>query len=290
MAPKAKPAETDSTLKREVAGRYVTRDGRFAVEQSSSGWLLIDNDATDELGQALVRGQFGTREAAREAIDDARTGPAPVSRLERRLAERPSAPSTSRATPARRGPAGAQPSARPRSARPRTDRAGEARETRARRGTGRATPTTSSSNVAQEPPPVAIREYRRSDGSALRALWREAEFRLRGDDDDSLATMARRNPGLMLVATEAKEIVGSALGAWDGRHGWIYHMATAKSHRRSGVGRSLVEEIERRLGALGCYDVNVNVGETNAGAQRFWSAVGYPAVATRRYRKELREG
>jgi len=143
--------------------------------------------------------------------------------------------------------------------------------------------------AAPEVPPVQIREYRRSDGAALRELWREAGFRLRGDDNDSLSTMARRNPGLMLVATAAKEIVGSALGAWDGRHGWIYHMATAQSHRRSGVGRALVREVEQRLAAAGCHDVNVNVGERNTSAQRFWVAVGYPAVATRRYRKELSE-
>src|SRR5436190_17692812 len=91
MATKAKPPETDSTLKREVAGRYLTRDRRFAVEQSSSGWLLIDNEATDELGQPLVRGQFVTREAARDAIEAARTGPPPVSDLELRLGNRPPA-------------------------------------------------------------------------------------------------------------------------------------------------------------------------------------------------------
>jgi len=286
MAPKAKAAETDSTLKREVAGRYLTRDGRFAVEQSSSGWLLIDIEATDELGQPLVRGQFGTREQAREAIDDTRAGPAPVSHLGRSLADGSKAASASRPDREPRRTAPQKESELRRAEGPR-----EADKPGARRGTHGAGPTTPSKAETQQPeaPPVKMREYRRSDGDALRALWREAEFRLRGDDDDSLSTMARRNPGLLLVATADQQIVGSALGAWDGRHGWIYHMATAKSHRRSGVGRSLVEEIERRLGVLGCYDVNVNVGETNAGAQRFWSAVGYPAVSTRRYRKELRE-
>jgi ribosomal protein S18 acetylase RimI-like enzyme len=267
MAPKAKPAETDSTLKREVAGRYLTRDGRFAVEQSSSGWLLIDNEATDELGQPLVRGQFSTREQARGAIDDARTGPAPVSELEHRLAERPKSQSAPRASAEQRS-----------------------REQRSRGAdTSGAHRVAAASDPEPETPPVRIREYRRSDGAALRDLWRESGFRLLGDDDDSLATMARRNPGLLLVATAAKEIIGSALGAWDGRHGWIYHMATAGSHRRSGVGRALVREVEQRLAAIGCRDVNVNVGEGNTSAQRFLVAVGYPLVATRRYRKELSE-
>ena len=271
MAPKSKPEETDSTLKREVAGRYLTRDGRFAVEQSSSGWLLIDNEATDELGQPLVRGQFATREGAREAIDAVRAAPAPVSQVERGAAERRPDRSEGRAGLRQRGG---------------PDIPGARHATAA---VPHARPAVAATPSAPESAPVQIREYRRSDGAALRDLWREAGFRLLGDDDDSLATMARRNPGLMLVSTQAKEIVGSALGAWDGRHGWIYHMATAQSHRRSGVGRALVREVEGRLAAVGCHDVNVNVGEANASAQRFWVAVGYPLVATRRYRKELSE-
>ncbi|HYN68743.1 MAG TPA: GNAT family N-acetyltransferase [Candidatus Eisenbacteria bacterium] len=281
MAPRTKPAETDSSLKREVAGRYVTRDGRFAVEQSSSGWLLIDGEATDELGQPLIRGQFPTLDEARVAIVEARTGPPPVSELERRLGDRPQATGRRRGTRERgRASSGLGEAGKGAAG-------GRSRTPGAAGGRSRtpAAPTAPES----EAPPVQIREYRRSDGAALRDLWREAGFRLRGDDDDSLATMARRNPGLLLVATAAKEIVGSALGAWDGRHGWIYHMATAESHRRSGVGRSLVREVERRLAAVGCHDVNVNVGETNVTAQRFWVSVGYPAVATGRYRKELSE-
>ena len=296
MTPTTKPPETDSSLKREVAGRYLTRDGRFAVEQSSSGWLLIDNEATDELGQPLVRGQFPTLDGARAAIGDARTGPPPVSDLERRLGDRQDDKGVPRA---RRDPRASRDARRTaseeRAGRPATGGAGDVGQrtasarTRAPQGiAGRRAAHVASPSEADSPA-VRIREYRRSDGPALRELWREAGFRLRGDDDDSLSTMARRNPGLLLVATADKEIVGSALGAWDGRHGWIYHMATASSLRRSGVGRALVRELEQRLAAVGCHDVNVNVGEANAIAQRFWVAVGYPAVATRRYRKELSE-
>ena len=72
-------AETESPekLKRERAGTYVTSDGRFTVEQTSSGWLLLDAEQANELGLPLTRGPFATLDAAREAIADARTGPVP---------------------------------------------------------------------------------------------------------------------------------------------------------------------------------------------------------------------
>jgi ribosomal protein S18 acetylase RimI-like enzyme len=132
-----------------------------------------------------------------------------------------------------------------------------------------------------------LREYRLGDGDALRALWLAAGFRLLGDDDAGLATFAERNPGLFLVATTpGGTIVGSAMGAWDGRRGWIYHVATSASYRRTGVASALVTRIESRLAELGVARVNVLVREGNERGRAFWTASGYEA-ASRQFGKDL---
>src|SRR5262245_32420028 len=96
-----------------------------------------------------------------------------------------------------------------------------------------------------------VREFRTGGRDALPALWLAAGFRLLADDDTGLATFADRNPGLFLVATTVSgAIVGSAMGAWDGRRGWIYHVATGASYRRTGVASTLVGRIEARLAEL----------------------------------------
>ena len=132
-----------------------------------------------------------------------------------------------------------------------------------------------------------VRAFRAGDGDALRALWLAAGFRLLGDDDAGLATFADRNPGLFLVAmTPSGAIVGSAMGAWDGRRGWIYHVATAATHRRTGVASVLVARIEGRLAELGVVRVNVLVREGNERGRAFWKAAGYEA-ASRQFGKDL---
>jgi ribosomal protein S18 acetylase RimI-like enzyme len=136
---------------------------------------------------------------------------------------------------------------------------------------------------------VVIRELRTVDGDQLRRLWADAGFRSLGDDDLSLARMARRNPGLLLVASEGSRIVGSALGAWDGRRGWIYHVATAESHRRQGIATRLVERVEAGLRDLGCPKVTVLVRDENDDGREFWVARGYESGA-RQYARELRDG
>ena len=81
-----------SKLKRESAGRYVTGDGRFTVDQASGGWMVSDAEQTNELGLPLVRGPFATLDEARDGMEAARRGPAPISSLTDRIAaQRPRA-------------------------------------------------------------------------------------------------------------------------------------------------------------------------------------------------------
>jgi ribosomal protein S18 acetylase RimI-like enzyme len=247
----------DEKLKRERAGTYRTPDGRFTVEQSASGWLVLDAEQANELGLPLARGPFETLDAARAAIGDARSGPRPISDLAERRAGRAAAQHEQTRTPA-----------------PHRARAGVARKA-APRATGRE---------------LVIRELRTADGDALRALWKAVGFRSVGDDDRALARMARRNPGLLLVATEGSRIVGSALGGWDGRRGWLYHVATAASHRRQGIATKLVDRVEASLRELGCPKVNALVREDSDGGNEFWKARGYSLGGARQFGRELDDG
>lgn len=239
-----------SKLKRESAGRYVSGDGRFTVEQASNGWMVSDAEQTNELGLPLVRGPFATLDEARTGMEGARRGPAPISSLTDRIA---------------------------------AQRAGTSRSAKASRTRGKAT----SPPPKPEPPPVAIREYRTGDGEALRALWEAVGFRSIGDDDASLRRFAQRNPGMLLVAARGSEVVGSAMGGWDGRRGWIYHVATTSSERRAGLATRLVHQLEARLKDLGCKKVNVIVRDGNDDGAAFWESLGYGLAPARQFGREL---
>jgi ribosomal protein S18 acetylase RimI-like enzyme len=140
-------------------------------------------------------------------------------------------------------------------------------------------------------PTIAVREFHDGDGDDLRELWAVAGFRLHGDDDEGLARFAARNPGLFLVATApGGAIVASAMGAWDGRRGWIYHVAVAPTHRRTGVATLLVERVETQLGELGAVRVNVLIRDGNDRGRAFWSAAGYEISGSRQYGKDLQPG
>lgn len=134
---------------------------------------------------------------------------------------------------------------------------------------------------------TTIREFRPADGAQLRALWTTLGFRLIADDDVGLARFAERNPGLFVVAEEESRVVGSILGGWDGRRGWLYHVAVAPSHRRRGLARELVQLVEGRLRDFGCRRSLVIVEAANDDALRFWDALGYERRDTYQLGKTL---
>jgi ribosomal protein S18 acetylase RimI-like enzyme len=248
-----KPPADPLKLSRVSAGSYATGDGRFSVEQSSGGWMLTDSEQANELGLPLVRGPFATLDAARDALDALRSGPAPVSDLAERIAAMPR------------------------------------REPRSRRAAGKNGESSAEPRKAKTPLPVVVREFRSRDGDGLRALWEQAGFRSIGDDDMSLRRFAQRNPGLLLVASQGSDVVGSGMGGWDGRRGWIYHLAVAEGHRRKGLGRELVTRIEAGLRAVGCRKVNAIVHDGNDEGGAFWRSVGYELHAARQFGRHLPE-
>jgi ribosomal protein S18 acetylase RimI-like enzyme len=267
----ARPPESDDTLKRERAGTYRTRDGRFTVEQSSSGWLVYDAEQTDELGLPRARGPFPTLDGARAALAEARTAPAPSR----------SAPSQPpRATPTRPTKAAARPTMV-------ASRASEEETATTPKAARPAKSAAPAKRIARAGPAVVIRDIRTVDAEALRTLWKAAGFGLLGDDDLGLARLARRNPGLVLVAAEGTRVVGSALGTWDGRRGWIYHVAVAPSHRRQGIATRLIDQVEAGLRALGCRKVNVMVRPDSNGGAEFWTSRGYETGQATQYGREL---
>jgi len=262
MSPKAAKPIDPTAFKRDDAGIYRSGDGRFTIEQASGRWLVLDAEQQDDLGLPLVRGPYDTLAAARAGAEAARSGPAPASDLPARLADR------ARGRP----PAGANASGHAHSG---------------PKPKGREAATKEPDAPTRKPPSLEIRRYGSGDGAAMRALWTQIGLKSIGDDDHSLDLLAERNPGLVLVATQGDLIVGTALGAWDGRRGWIYHVGTAPDHRGAGLGKRLVHEVERKLRALGCPKVNVVVRDENADGAAFWEALGYRLKPARQYGRDL---
>lgn len=115
------------------------------------------------------------------------------------------------------------------------------------------------------------------DIPALLHLWREVPgIGLgRGDDPPSLQRFLERNAATCLVVRSGDRVRAGVLGGFDGRRGFIYHLAVHPDWQGRGLGRALVEEVTARLWRLGAQKVHLFVYPDNLAARRFYRRLGW---------------
>jgi len=92
---------------------------------------------------------------------------------------------------------------------------------------------------------------------------------------------------LFLVAEDTGGIVGSAMAGYDGHRGSVFYLGVLPSHQKAGVGRLLMDRIERDLTGMGCPKINLMIRDTNLGVQAFYEALGYQKQGVIVYCKRL---
>lgn len=124
---------------------------------------------------------------------------------------------------------------------------------------------------------ILIQEMTIEDYQEVRDLWLQTKSIELADTDsrEGLTRFLERNPGLSFVAKDGEEIIGVVLCGHDGRRGYIDQLAVRESHRRHGIGRSLVSRCVYNLMRIGIRKWHLFVFEDNEGAIRFWNKLGW---------------
>jgi len=124
---------------------------------------------------------------------------------------------------------------------------------------------------------IEIRELTIDEYYQIYALWEASEGIGLSDADskEGINRFLERNPGLSYIALDGDQLVGAALCGHDGRRGYIHHLSVAKSHRKQGIGKSLVGRCMYALMRIGIAKCHLFVFGENQEAIDFWSNVGW---------------
>jgi ribosomal protein S18 acetylase RimI-like enzyme len=115
-----------------------------------------------------------------------------------------------------------------------------------------------------------------ADYEQVAAVWEEVEmWPHAAEDREWLGNALARNPTSSLVWRENGRVVGTAIGAWDGMRGWVYHLAVTGSCRGRGIGSRLLSAAEEALRAVGARQINLMVHEENHFAHELYLRRGY---------------
>lgn len=117
-----------------------------------------------------------------------------------------------------------------------------------------------------------VKQAKEADIYKMQSLWENTSGLGigSGDDEDSLKTFLKRNPTTCLVLKKDDKLVGTVLGGFDGRRGYIYHLAVHSDYQRKGYGKLLLNSVILELKALGAKKIHLFVYRSNEKAINFY--------------------
>ena len=135
---------------------------------------------------------------------------------------------------------------------------------------------------------LQIRPYESRDEQAVISLWTDCGLVVPWNDPRrDIQRKLRVQPETFLVAFVNAQLVATVMAGYDGHRGWINYLAVHPAHRRHGLGRRMMEEAERRLRAVGCPKINLQVRSANADAVQFYKRIGFEEDDVRSFGKRL---
>jgi ribosomal protein S18 acetylase RimI-like enzyme len=135
---------------------------------------------------------------------------------------------------------------------------------------------------------MEIRPFEDADEDAVIALWERCGLlRPWNDPRKDIARKRRLQRELFLVGTVDGAIIATVMAGYDGHRGWINYLAVDPARQRKGFGRALMDETARRLRALGCPKINLQVRGENTAAVSFYQRIGFREDAVLSFGKRL---
>ena len=133
-----------------------------------------------------------------------------------------------------------------------------------------------------------IRPYLETDLEDVIALWEVCDLtRPWNNPEIDIFRKTAQKDGLFLLAVKDEQLIATLMGGYDGHRGWINYLAVHPHFQRNGVATALIQQLEKRLIALGCPKLHLLVRKENIDVQSFYEQLGYEEIEVVCFGKRL---
>lgn len=123
---------------------------------------------------------------------------------------------------------------------------------------------------------LVIRPFEAADMEQVIELWLDCGLVVPWNDPEAdISRKINADPQLFLVGEVDGQIAATVMAGYEGHRGWINYLAVAPSLQRSGLGRAVMAEAERKLRERGCPKINLQVRSSNKDVIRFYASLGF---------------
>jgi ribosomal protein S18 acetylase RimI-like enzyme len=123
---------------------------------------------------------------------------------------------------------------------------------------------------------LKIRPFVEADEDRVVDLWDCCGLlRSWNDPRKDIARKLKVQRELFLVGEIDARLVAVVMAGYEGHRGWVNYLAVEPERQGQGIGRRMMEAVERGLAERGCPKVQLQIRRGNLGVVEFYRALGY---------------
>ena len=107
-------------------------------------------------------------------------------------------------------------------------------------------------------------------------LWKKAGIGVGSSDTkEEITVILDRNPELFLIGKEEEKIVAVVIGAFDGRRGYVHHLAVDPNYQEKGYGKAIMDDLIERFRIKKVHKIHLFIEKYNKKVVDFYSNQGW---------------
>ena len=107
-------------------------------------------------------------------------------------------------------------------------------------------------------------------------LWNKAGISMGSSDSkNEVERMLERNPNLFLIGKIKENIIAVVMGEFDGRRGYVHHLAVDPIYQKKGYGKKLIDDIISEFRKIGVHKIHLFIEKQNQDVVDFYGNLGW---------------
>ncbi|MFW9818087.1 MAG: GNAT family N-acetyltransferase [Candidatus Thorarchaeota archaeon] len=107
-------------------------------------------------------------------------------------------------------------------------------------------------------------------------LWRKSGINVGSTDTkNEIIRILEMNPELFLVGRLGQKIIAVVVGGFDGRRGYVHHLAVDPEYQKKGYGKEIMDELCARFRKMRVHKVHLFIEKYNKEVVDFYVNLGW---------------
>jgi ribosomal protein S18 acetylase RimI-like enzyme len=107
-------------------------------------------------------------------------------------------------------------------------------------------------------------------------LWKKSGINVGSTDTrKEIERMLEHNPNLFLIGKDNDRLISVVMGGFDGRRGYVHHLAVDPDFQRRGYGRMIIDDLIEKFRKMGVHKIHLFIEQYNRDVVEFYRTLGW---------------